>query len=147
MQQRFNIDVEADTDKVFAIVADLGHYDQLLDIVHQVNVDHGQADDSGPTAWLVTLRAKIGPFARSKRLRMTRTVHEPNHVRFERTELDGRDHSPWVLTATIEPAGSGSHVTMSLDYGGRLWIPALDGLLKTQVSRATTNLQQLAAAG
>lgn len=133
--------------RVFAVLADLGHYDDLLGIVHQVVPDATTAVDGEP-AWWVTLRAKLGPLARSKRLRMVRTVHEPDQlVRFERRETDSRQHSAWTLEARVEPASGGepaSEVTMALDYGGRLWSGMLDGVLQGQVNSAAANLARLA---
>ena len=50
--------------------------------------------DDGRPAWRVELRARVGPFARSKQLRMVRTVYEPERIaRFERIEDDERDHA------------------------------------------------------
>lgn len=145
MQQRFNVDLDAPPERVFPLVADLAHYEQLLDIVHRVTPDRDLPED-GSQAWSVTLRAELGPLARSKRLRMERTVHEPlSVVRFERTEQDGRDHSLWVLEAAVRATDEGSQVTMMLDYGGRLWSGVLDGVLEAQVASAGRNLQLLAA--
>lgn len=147
MQQRFNVDLDAPPERVFPLLADLAHYEQLLDIVHRVTPDSDTAGDDGQ-AWSVTLRAKIGPLARSKRLRMERTVHEPlSTVRFERTEQDGRHHSLWVLEATVQATDEGSQVTMMLEYGGRLWSGVLDGVLEAQVTSARRNLQLLASKG
>jgi hypothetical protein len=72
---------------------------------------------------------------------MVRTVHEAAvHARFERVEHDGRDHSDWVLDATIAPAETGSELTMRLHYGGRLWMPALDRLLSDEIERSRPRL-------
>ena len=80
-------------------------------------------------AWIVELRAQVGPFARSKRLRMVRSVHEPTErVRFERAERDGRSHAPWTLEVELEPdreASTSTRLTMRLHYGGRLFTGAL----------------------
>jgi len=78
-------------------VGDLGRYPEWLTIVPRAESEQG----SDPRAWAVELRAKVGPIARSKRLRMVRTVDEPGHIRFEREETDGRSHSPWVLDAVL----------------------------------------------
>lgn len=154
VDQQFKVEAQAAPERLFPIVADLGRYAELLDIVHRVEPDAPGPD--GRPAWLVTLRAKLGPFARSKRLRMVRTVcDEPHRVRFERAELDGRDHSSWVLEALVEPSGTGSTligettgsaVTMALAYGGSLWTSALEGLLRDQVTDAVARLDALAAA-
>jgi hypothetical protein len=51
--------------------------------------------------WDVELRARLGPLARSKRLRMVRTVRDPETftATFERDQADGRNHSPWTAAA------------------------------------------------
>ncbi|MGF1595878.1 MAG: SRPBCC family protein [Acidimicrobiales bacterium] len=142
MEQRFTVDVEAAPEPVFELVADLDRYPEWLDLVHKV--ERAAAGD-GPAAWWVTLRAVVGPFARSKRLRMLRTADEaPHWVRFERAEVDGRDHSAWILESEVCAAGDGSSVTMTLRYDGRLWSPVLGGVLERQVARATENLRSLA---
>lgn len=143
MEHRYRADIDADPSRVFAIVADLTTYPSWLDIVHRVEPDPSAEGE----AWFVTLRAALGPLARSKRLRMVLTASEPErHVRFEREEHDGRDHSPWVLDSVVEPAGTGATtITMTLTYGGRLWTSALNGVLDAQVERATVKLRALAA--
>lgn len=148
VQQRFTVDVDAPPERVFPLVADLERYEHLLDIVHLVKPERGPESGEDQSAWSVTLRAKIGPFARSKRLRMERTAHDPlTMARFERVEHDGRDHSPWILEATVAPDGAvGSRVEMMLDYRGRLWSGVLDGVLRAQVARAGARLEELATA-
>ena len=127
-------------DALFAWVDDLGCYPDWLDIVPRASAVTGHPDDAGP-AWSVDLRGRLGPFARAKRLRMVRTVHEPpTHARFERVEHDGRQHSAWVLDATVEPCDGGSTLTMRLHYGGRLWVPALDRLLADEIERSRPRL-------
>lgn len=134
---------------LFDVVADLGAYPRWLDIVGRAVEAPAAvpsdtlAADPGP-AWLVDLRGQIGPLRRSKRLRMVRTVaEEPRHVRFERRELDGRQHSAWVLEGTID-AGSGeagsTALTMRLHYGGSLWVPMLDRLLRDEIERSRPRL-------
>jgi len=125
---------------LFTWVDDLGRYPQWLDIVPRADAVGAHADDDGP-AWSVDLRGRLGPFARAKRLRMVRTVHEPDrHARFERREHDGRQHSAWVLDATVSPGADGSTLTMRLHYGGRLWMPALDRLLAEEIERSRPRL-------
>lgn len=134
------LDAPCAADALFSWVDDLGKYPAWLDIVPRAQVAAPHADDDGP-AWSVDLRGRLGPFARAKRLRMVRTVHEPDHrVRFERREHDGRDHSPWVLEATIVPTATGSALTMHLSYGGRLWMPVLDRLLTEEIERSRPRL-------
>ena len=138
------MDVTADLDaphspaRVFRWVEDLERYTHWLDIVPRV------VDAPGGDAWLVDLRARLGPFARSKRLRMVRTRHEPDHaVRFEREERDGRSHSPWVLDATVEPRDGGSRLTMHLHYGGGLLGPVVERLLRDEIERSRPRLLRL----
>jgi hypothetical protein len=127
-------------DALFRVVEDLTTYPRWLDIVPRVVPDDGEA---GP-AWKIDLRGRLGPFARSKRLRMVRTEHvEPQKVVFERRELDGRNHSPWVLTAEVQGAGSGSRLVMHLHYGGGLFGPVLERLLGDEIERSKPKLLAL----
>ena len=125
---------------LFTWVEDLERYPSWLDIVPRASKADPHADDVGP-AWSVDLRGRLGPFARAKRLRMVRTVHDiPTHARFERVEHDGRQHSSWVLDASIDESGDHSTLTMRLHYGGRLWMPALDRLLADEIERSRPRL-------
>jgi hypothetical protein len=127
---------------LFPWIEDLGRYPDWLDIVPRALPLDGHHDDAGP-AWSVDLRGKVGPFARAKRLRMVRTERvDGEHVRFERVEHDGRQHSPWVLEADLVPLGVGDAtlLTMRLHYGGRLWMPVLDRLLADEVERSRPRL-------
>lgn len=140
------MDVSAELDApvppsvLFAAVDELGCYPAWLDIVTRAQPVDAGPGDRGP-AWSVDLRARLGPLARSKRLRMVRTVHEANAlVRFERHELDGRRHSPWILTAEVGETPGGSHLTMALHYGGNLLVPVVECLLADAVARSTPRL-------
>lgn len=126
---------------VFEWVADLGRYPDWLEIVPRAQPD-------GDGAWSVDLRGRLGPLARSKRLRMARTVlDEPRRVRFERDERDGRHHSAWVLEAVVEPLEAGTRLTMHLHYGGTLFGPVLERLLRDEIERSRIRLlDRLAAA-
>jgi hypothetical protein len=125
---------------LFPWVDDLGRYPDWLDIVPRATPVDAHPDDVGP-AWSVDLRARVGPFSRAKRLRMVRTeLVDLDHVRFERVEHDGRQHSPWVLDAEVLPAGDGTLLTMRLHYGGRLWMQVLDRLLAEEVERSRPRL-------
>lgn len=123
-------------ERVFAEVADLATYPYWLGIVQAAEP---MADEA---AWSVELGARLGPFRRTKRVRMVRTVcEEPVAVRFERMEDDGREHSPWVLRAELVPAADrGTEVTMHLHYGGSAWLPGLDLVLGQEVRRAGARL-------
>jgi hypothetical protein len=149
-------------ERAFALVDDLAAYPGWMDLVHQVSVAVPEARRSGespadspaePPAWNVELQAQVGPFARSKRLRMVRTVHRPpSEVVFERAEVDGRRHSPWVLRATLSPAvdemaGDTVELVMTLTYGGNLWTGAvLQRVLDDHVERGAQALAALLGA-
>ena len=134
-------------DRVFALVDDLAEYPAWMDLVHDVEEVPSTNDDR---TWNVELQAQVGPFARSKRLRMVRTLHEPEQrVVFERAEVDGRRHSPWILGATLHPDVSGVgelRLTMTLTYGGNLWTGAvLQRVLDDHVERGADALRDLLA--
>lgn len=132
-----DLDTPASPDALFAVVEDLERYPEWLDIVAKVRPE---ADG----AWAVDLRGRLGPLAKMKRLRMVRAVHEPpTSVRFERAELDGRSHSPWVLSADVAPAGDGSRLTMHLHYGGGLFGPVLERMLRDEIERSKPRLLAL----
>ena len=98
--------------------------------------------------WLVELRAKLGVLARSKRLRMTRTVCEaPRLVVFERREQDARRHSEWVLRATVSPTATGAKLETNLHYSGSLFTGGmLERALNEQIATGREKLiQQLSA--
>ena len=100
---------------LWTVVSDLSTYPRWVAIVHRVE----PLDDD---AWDVELRGRVGPFARSKRLRMVRTVAvEPTTAVFERLETGGRRHAPWRLQADVAPHGDGSLLTMRLHYGGTVF--------------------------
>jgi Polyketide cyclase / dehydrase and lipid transport len=106
---------------LFARVDELTDYPSWMPLAHRVDVTEPEPD--GRPAWMVELRARLGPFARSKRLRMVRVLHDvpTTHARFERIEHDGRNHSPWVLDVNVVAATDGSRLDMALHYGGVLW--------------------------
>ena len=133
-------------DELFSWVDDLGRYPQWLDIVPRAEAVESQPGDAGP-AWSVDLRGRVGPLARSKRLRMVRTVLEPARVRFERVEHDGRRHSPWVLSAEVHavPDGSGSRLRMHMHYGGSLVGPLVERLLADEIASSRPRLLALVA--
>jgi hypothetical protein len=132
-------------DEMFSWVEDLACYPEWMRMVHVVTPD-ATGGPGEALAWDVELRAQVGPFARSKRLRMVRTEHDvPHRVTFERSELDERSHSVWVLRATIDPAPQGqTGLTMELNYGGGLWTGAVRGrVLDDEVRRGSETLRQL----
>jgi len=123
-------------------VEDLGAYPRWLDIVTRAEPVE---DPDGGAAWAVDLRGRLGPLARSKRLRMVRTVRDGRAVRFEREELDGRQHSPWVLAAVLDPDPAGCRLEMRLRYDGRLFGPVLERLLGDEIERSRARLLALVA--
>jgi hypothetical protein len=130
--------------ELFVYVDDLAAYPPWMQLVHAVSPV--EADDGRP-AWSVELRARVGPLARSKRLRMVRTVHEPERrVVFERAEVDGREHSAWVLTAALEPVGAATHLQVVLHYGGGLWTGGvLERVLRDSIDKGRQRLLELVA--
>ena len=146
------MDVTADLDapcapaELFVWVDDLARYPQWLEIVPRAVAVDGHPDDTGP-AWSVDLRGRLGPLARSKRLRMVRTSLEPGRVRFERVEHDGRRHSPWVLEATVDEIADGSRLRVHLHYGGSLVGPLVERLLADEITRSRPRLLALVADG
>lgn len=128
---------------LFAQVEDLAAYPAWLEIVVAASPAEVAEGDLGP-AWSVELRGRVGPLARSKRLRMVRTEHDaPRRVVFERREVGPRRRSPWTLTAEVTPTVSGSELTMALHYGGSWWGPMLERLLADEVERARPRLLAL----
>ncbi|MHB1090408.1 MAG: SRPBCC family protein [Ilumatobacteraceae bacterium] len=139
MDVHASVDATVSADRLFSKVADLSTYTEWLDIVHSVEVLSGV---DGPKAWQVELRARLGPFARSKRLRMVRTICDaPRAVVFERQESDGKQHSAWVLRATVDTSSTGSTLHMHLHYGGSLFTGGvMERLLADQIRQGSDRL-------
>lgn len=148
MRTTETIELAAPADAVFAHVAELHAYPAWLPLVHTAEPDAAHPDDAGP-AWIVELRAKIGPFARSKRLRMVRAEHDPPRaVAFERAETDGRDHARWALRVELTEFAhaqvAATRLTMHLAYDGALWTGGLlERALDDQVRRGKAGLAEL----
>jgi hypothetical protein len=143
MQIERQTSVPGPPERAFALVDDLSVYPRWMDLVHDV----GEVEPTGGLrTWNVELQAQVGPFARSKRLRMVRVVHDPGRrVVFERAEVDGKRHSPWILGAALDPeAGAMTRLTMTLTYGGNLWTGAvLQRVLDDHVERGAAALRAL----
>ena len=137
-----SLDAPVDCARLHLAMSDLAAYTQWLDIVYRAEADNENNDEDA--VWNVQLRGKVGPFARSKNLRMVRTVNiAGSRVVFERKELDGRSHSAWVLTADISSKGEGSTVAVHLHYGGSLFTGGvLERLLADQITRGQQRLLQ-----
>ena len=123
--------------RVYAEVRSLDGYPAWIGIVHAVE---READG----VWSVELRGKVGPFARSKRLRMVRVVDDaPYMAVFERQEVDGRRHATWKLTATVSESGDGCTLTMQMHYGGSLFSGGvLEKVLGEQIAASREKLLQ-----
>jgi uncharacterized protein YndB with AHSA1/START domain len=137
-----DVDAPCSPEALHQWIDDLGRYPQWLSIVPRAVPDAPAAGDPGP-AWVIHLRGKVGPLTRSKRLRMVRTSSTPDEVVFERRELDGQQHSAWVLRATLAPHDGGTTLTMRLHYGGRLWEPLVERLLRDEIDRSRSSLLEL----
>lgn len=134
--------------QLFEHVGDLDAYPAWMPLIHEV--ERLPTDEGDDPVWSVELRAQVGPFARSKRLRMRRTEFRPDELAvFERNESDARHHSSWVLRAELEPIDSPARqttLTMTLTYGGSLWAgPVLERVLDDQVRRGSDALLELVA--
>jgi len=127
-------------EELFAWVDDLARYPQWLEIVTRAEA----IDD---TSWAVDLRGRLGPLARTKRLRMVRVEHvAPERVVFERAELDGREHSRWRLIASVDAVPDGSRLAMTLHYGGGLFQPMVERVLRDEIERSRQRLLALVSA-
>lgn len=134
MNYSSSVDLPFATDVVRPYVEDLSAYPAWMPMVHNVS-------SVGDDMWTVELRAKVGVFARSKKLRMRRSMNEENVIVFERDEDDGRQHSPWVMRVLLSPSATGTNVTIDLSYGGTLWTAGiLDRVLATQVDAGKAGL-------
>ena len=137
-----SVDVPVSVEKLFDYVADLANYQSWLEFVHKVDA----ISDAGDTdaTWQVELRARLGVLARSKRLRMTRTVCEaPRLVVFERREQDSRRHAEWVLRATVSANATGARLETNLHYSGSLFTGGLlERALTEQIKTGRERLNQ-----
>ena len=84
---------------------------------------------------------------------MRRTHLDDTSVRFERDEVDGRDHAAWKLEATVsptDPAGDnrsgGSDVVVHLHYSGALWSTPLEIALASFEGSAADRLDSYLSA-
>ncbi len=143
MHRAISVSVDTPIKDVMEVVGDLATYPDWLGLVHEAVPD---ADIQG--VFLVTLRAKIGPFARSKKLRMIRTVYTESAVKFEREETDGRQHSNWVMSVDAAPAAGdpspGTELEIALSYDGDLWSAPLEMILDSQATKAGQRLDDYA---
>jgi hypothetical protein len=131
-------------DAVLPLISELTQYPKWMGLVHAV------VPEADNQAWQVELRGKIGPFARSKRLRMVQVeTSSAEHLRFERAEVDGRSHSAWVLEAKVSHKDAATPTTttlnMTLHYGGRLFSNVVERALHDEIEASKQRLRELVA--
>ncbi len=128
--------IEAPLPQVVGAMRDLSTYSEWVPIVSRVEPD-------GDEHWFVELRVAIGPFARSKRLRMKRSIDEGKQIGFVRDESDGRSHAGWELSLTLEPADHQTSVHAVLDYDGKMWASGpVEEALHSGLDAAIERLQE-----
>lgn len=146
---------EAAPPRVLRYVDDLSVYPQWISLVHSAV----RVPEAYEPTWIVELRAKVGPFARSKRLRMVRTVYEQgekSRVVFERREEDGRVHANWKLevvvgsaktaaqgVAAVDASCARTELTMHLHYDGRLFVGVIEAILRQNIDAGRRQLAAL----
>ena len=137
LKVRASLETLVDRKNAYSVLRDLTQYPKWLDIVHAAVKEEGS-----DSAWTVELRGKVGPFARSKRLRMVRTTDDANSsVVFERSEIDGRNHSNWRLTVYVGGAGNKTEVSVEMFYGGSMFGGGiLERMLTDQIERSRPKL-------
>jgi hypothetical protein len=153
MQTRVELIAPCAPGELFFHVSELDRYPQWMGgLVHQAQpLEDG---DAHLPAWWVELRSRLGPLARSKKLRMVRTeLVEESLAVFERRETDGRNHSTWRLRAQVtalEPIEVGgswteqSRLDMTLTYEGGLWTGGiLEKVLQDQIERGRAELLRI----
>lgn len=144
MRTSESVVVPAPRSVVFTHVADLVAYPAWLRLVH--TAERVDTSSTGRPAWSVELRARVGPFARSKQLRMERSQIDQDRLAvFERAEIDGRHHARWVLRAELRSiADDHTRLTMHLAYEGALWTGGLlERVLDEEIRRGRAGLVDL----
>lgn len=128
------LEAPCSAETLYANLDDLGTYPSWLTIVARAEPAPATDGDDRP-AWIVDLKGRLGPLSRSKRLRMVRSIHDaPRHCRFERHELDGRNHSAWVLDVAIDEVDDDrATLAMHLHYGGSFGGALLERMLGDEI--------------
>jgi hypothetical protein len=144
MDIRVDVDLACSVKDLLPLINDLGQYPRWMGLVHAV------VPEADNQAWQVELRGKIGPFARSKRLRMVQVeTSSAEHLRFERAEVDGRSHSAWVLEAKVSQKdaaiASTTTLNMTLQYSGRLFSSVVERALHDEIEASKQRLRKLVA--
>ena len=144
MKRTIEIRVNAPVEKVFETLRDLIIFQTLLEFVDSVEPETSESD-SELAAWQVTLRARIGPLSRMKRLRMVRTKNITNsHIIFSREETDGKDHADWTLKIGLSSLDAKeSTIALEIAYGGKLWSGSVDKALYSEIESAQKKLDEI----
>lgn len=116
---------------------------------------HGMVKGVEPDGdgWLVDLGARLGPFTRTKRVRMVRAdqdAEKSGQVRFVRRERDGEDHGGWELECAVEPATGGGPCLLRfrmLYEGSSPLVGLLEPMLRAEVEKSGGRLRRRLAAG
>lgn len=143
-----DVDLPGTPESVMPWLETLDAYPAWMGLVYRATPEQG----SEPAAWQVDLRARLGPLARSKRLRMERVVAADPHVlEFRRSERDGREHGQWMLRAEISPLPGEhavTHVRVTLHYEGAHWASGLlERVLHDEIEQSKVRLTDLVSAG
>lgn len=164
-----SLTTSASVEAVLAHVDDLAAYPQWMPLVHSAT----RVADAPESTWNVELRASVGPFARSKRLRLVRTAYDHGDVTlgaahggdvrrivFERRETDGRTHAMWRLTVVVTgggvnagavptvptaATGGGTNLVMQLHYDGRFFVGVVESILQQHIDAGRKRLSELLA--
>ena len=142
MKRTIEIRVNAPVEKVFETLRDLviSNFTRFVDLVEPETPE----SDSELAAWQVTLRARIGPLSRMKRLRMVRTKDNANSIIFSRQETDGKEHADWVLDIGLISLGAKeSTITIEISYRGKLWNGSVDKALQSHIESAQKKLDEI----
>lgn len=140
MDIRVDVDLVCSVKDLLPLINDLTQYPRWMGLVYAV------VPETDGQAWQVELRGKIGPFARSKRLRMVQVeTSSAEHLRFERAEVDGRSHSAWVLEARVSQQASMTTLNMTLQYSGRLFSSVVERALHDEIEASKQRLRKLVA--
>ena len=137
--------MDAAPSAVLAEMADLPGYAEWHGMVKRV-----EGDGDG---WLVDLGGRLGPFTRTKRVRMVRAAPEEEsagQVRFVRQEHDRDDHGAWELQCAVDPAEGEGPCTLRLRMlydGSSPLIGMLEPLLRAEVDKSADRLRRRLADG
>lgn len=132
--------IDAPPAAVLAEIEDLPSYPEWHGMVKKVEPDGG--------GWFVELAGKMGPFTKSKRVRLERAPaeagDEPGLVRFVRVERDRDDYGRWELHGTVDPVtGDGPcMLRFRLLYDGTSPLASmLEPFLKAETHRSADRLR------